>query len=120
MKKLLNFGFFLGIVLLAACEYETIIPDVPSPDVPVSFSTDLIPIFNKSCNGCHAAGGPKPDLTPANAYNSLVENNEFIPNNADQSILYLKCTPSGSMAPYINASELQLIKNWINQGGKNN
>ena len=119
VKKLMNVIFLAGVVILGACEYATITPDVPSPTQTVSFSNDLIPFFQISCAGCHKSGGPAPDLTSANAYQSLVSNNMFVPNNAAGSILYQKVS-TGSMVQYSNATSTQLVKNWINQGGKNN
>jgi len=119
MRKLLNVAFFLGIILLIACEYTKVVPE-PIPDTPVSFSADLIPIFDQKCKSCHAPGGTMPDLTPGNAYASLVEYEQFVPFNADASILYTKCATGGSMAMYCNSTDVQLIRNWINQGGENN
>lgn len=76
-KKIIWIGRLLGMLMLIinACEYNQAIPLEESVgDVgEMSFSADIIPIFNSSCNmsGCHSQGGQKPDLTPNNAHTSL-------------------------------------------------
>ncbi len=91
----------------------------------VSFSNDIIPIFNKSCNlsGCHAKSGQVPDLTPANAFKSLTIGNYIDHNNAINSLLYLKLTgKKGTPMPVtgINKDYNSLVIAWIKQGAKNN
>ena len=91
----------------------------------VSFANDLIPIFGKSCSlsGCHATGGHVPDLSAANAYNSLKTGNYFNTNQPEKSEIYLWLTgkkttqmPVGGMRKDINA----MVIAWIKQGAKNN
>jgi len=121
-QKLINLcSFLLGVFILSACEYTTIRPELPSP-VKVSFKNDIIPIFNSGCNapGCHNSTGPKPDLTPANAYQSLMDNNIVIPGNGSQSTLWVVLQPNGIMGAYGNAKNNATIKSWIDQGAENN
>lgn len=91
----------------------------------VTFSGDIIPIFNKSCSlsGCHTGGGKPPDLGAANAYNSLKVGNYFNTNNPESSVIYLWLTgkkttqmPVGGMNKEYNA----LVLAWIKQGAQNN
>jgi hypothetical protein len=91
----------------------------------VTFANDIIPIFSKSCSisGCHTAGGHVPDLSAANAYNSLKIGNYFNTNNPESSVLYLWLTgkkttqmPVGGMDKDINA----MVLAWIKQGANNN
>ena len=119
MKKLINLlSILLVLSALAACEYAKIVPDVPSPNIPVSFTTDIQPIFNKGCT-CHIPGGPLPNLTAGNSYASLTTNNFVVAGNAASSILYQEVS-TGGMSGYCDATSAGLIKNWINQGAKNN
>jgi len=119
MKKLINLlSILLVLSALAACEYSTIVPDVPSPNVPVNFATDIQPIFTKGCP-CHVPGGPTPNLTAGNSYASLTTNNLVVAGNATSSILYQEVS-TGGMSAYCNAQSVALIQNWINQGAKNN
>lgn len=119
MKKVINvLSLFLVIFALAACEYATIVPDVPSPNVPVLYSTQIQPIFTSNCVGCHKAGGPMPDLTAGTSYANLMNNKMVIAGDANNSILYQEVT--GGMQAYCDATSAGLIKNWINQGALNN
>ncbi len=119
MKKLITlFSVILVLSALASCKYAKIVPDVPSPNTPVSYATDIQPIFTKGCT-CHKAGGPLPDLSAANSYQSLTTNNMVVAGNAAGSILYQEVS-TGGMSAYCDAASAGLIKNWINQGALNN
>ena len=125
MKRtnIINLLLLLVMVVLItnSCEYEYIQPEgAPIPDV-VSFSTDIIPIFNSSCNTgpCHSTGGESPDLTAANAYQSLFDNNLIDTAQPENSILYQEIS-SGGMKSYSTSSNTELILTWIKQGAKNN
>jgi len=105
--------------LMSACTYETIAPpeEAEIPDV-VSFNDNIIPIFNDKCNnsGCHNAGGQRPDLSPANAYNSLVYGGNYIDTEfPEESELYKKITV-GSMKNYATPNNAAFILEWIKQG----
>lgn len=91
----------------------------------VTFSKDIIPIFTNSCAlaGCHASGGRTPDLSAANAYNSLKIGNYFNTATPENSTIYLWMTgkkstvmPVGGMNKNYNA----LMLAWIKQGANNN
>ena len=82
MKKLkILFSVVFTSILLSGCLYNFIIPeevtppiDPENPDAPqISFSADIIPIFNdnNNCTACHKTGGTNPDLTAENAYVSI-------------------------------------------------
>jgi len=119
MKKLINLlSVLLVLAALAACEYAKIVPDVPSPNIPVNYATDIQPIFTKGCR-CHKSGGPSPDLTAGNSYESLMTNNLVVAGDAASSVLYQEVS-TGGMSAYCDATSAGLIKNWINQGAKNN
>lgn len=112
-------------VIVGSCTYEEMLPFTPDPNTPVYFSTDIIPIFNASCNvaGCHNGSGPPPDLRPASAYQALQEGGYIDVNDPSNSELYLwmrgergfPMPLSGSNATY-NATVLS----WIEQGAPNN
>jgi hypothetical protein len=91
----------------------------------MSFTTDIVPLFNKDCNtsGCHNTGGIKPDLSAANAYNALQGGGYMNVETPGQSLLYLwmtgkKGTPMPLAGPNTNYNALVLA--WIKQGAKNN
>ena len=110
--------------LFSSCEYEWIYPEKP-PVVTdtVSFSRDVIPISNNGFNTgvCHGAGATPPDLTEANAYNSLMNGGYVDTVTPEASIIYTCLLPGGSMNNYVkNAEDPNTILGWIQQGAENN
>lgn len=110
-------GFFL-----ASCEYEWIEPEkAPIPDN-VSFTSDVMPIFDNGCNTnvCHGPGSTPPDLSADNAYDALIGGGYVNTDTPESSTIYTSMT-SGSMVPYVqNAGDPDIILAWIKQGAKNN
>ena len=114
------------IVVLGGCYRDIISPgsDPNGPPAFVSFSGDLIPIFNTHCNstGCHdAVPAHAPSLVPDKAYNALMSGgyvNTAVPN---QSTIYVVCQ-TGAMPPTgaLKASDTQKILDWIRNGAPNN
>jgi hypothetical protein len=115
-----------GSVLLGGCyKNRTVLTDVPAITRTVTFSQDIIPVFNKSCNlsGCHSAGGQVPNLTPTAAYNSLIIGNYVDKASPENSYIYLKMTgKKGSVMPPsgMNKDYNALMLAWIQQGALNN
>lgn len=124
MKTLKLFAVILVALLFSQCKYDFIVPEeVIDPTDPtvedISFATEILPIFTSKCASCHD-GSPQPDLTEANAYNSLTSTSRYI--NADspeESLIYTKSLPSGSHTKYSEA-EAALVLTWITQGAQNN
>jgi hypothetical protein len=99
----------------------------------VSFSNQIQPIFNSQCTGCHGGSGGL-TITASVSYNNLVNRNaessctslkRVLPNDAANSVLYKKVsgTTCGSQMPQggsLSASDITLIRDWINQGANNN
>jgi hypothetical protein len=118
----------LGLALfLASCEYEFIDspPEPPyNPADTVKFSEDILPIFNTNnyCTSCHKSGGTDPDLTEANAYNSIMSMGLVDLTTPENSKLYTfpkAGSPDHSWATYSN-SQSEKVLNWIRQGAINN
>ena len=116
----------LSIIGLTSCyKNKTVIVDAAEITRPVSFASDINPIFSASCgiSGCHVSGAKSPDLSPANAYNSLINGNYVNTANAEASLLYLwmsgkKSTPMPISG--INKDYNALVLAWIKQGAQNN
>lgn len=126
-KFLYLLGLLVAILAIKACTYDEILPEPPPPPIEdtVSFSNDLMPIFNASCNfsPCHSSGGPPPDLTPANGYNALVNGGYIDVDNPQNSELYQwmagnRAQPMPLSGP--NAQYNALVLAWITQGAENN
>lgn len=125
--KLLSKAAVITLLLsLSSCYYdeivEEVIPDIPEEEV-VSFAIDIQPIFTTSCASCHPTIAP-PDLTAGNSYSSII-NSYVIPNDIDASILYqtLITTNSGELMPpagALPASQINLVKTWIERGALDN
>ncbi len=126
MKKS-NFYILLFVfgLLLNACTYDFIaeeeLPPV-DPTVDVLFSTQIVPIFTAKCINCHKPGGESPDLTAANAYNSLKSGNYYNTAAPATSLIYTYPSPTTTMHTWkkYSAGEAQLVLTWIQQGAKNN
>ncbi|MCF8299037.1 MAG: hypothetical protein K9J13_15925 [Saprospiraceae bacterium] len=126
-KKKANIIYVLICLFgLFSCEYEAIEPVevvIVSPPGGLSFTTHIIPIFNKSCNGsgCHVAGHFKVDLTPANAYADLFAKNLIDTLTPVNSKLYTKLTDAGSShLTKVESGQPETILKWIEEGAKNN
>ncbi len=113
---------FAITVIISSCEYDVVEPAKVSIPDNVSFANDLIPVFDAGCNigVCHGAGGVPPDLTAANAYNSLTAANMINTSNPASSILYTAMASGGSMEMYSTPSSSALVLRWIDQGAQNN
>jgi hypothetical protein len=116
--------FFL--TLISSCEYgfiefETVEPD-PDPDVELSFSDEIIPIFNNKCNmtGCHTAGHFAVDLTPENAWQDIHDKGLLDLENPANSSFYTKLVEPGTHDNRSLPAEQQKILQWITEGAKNN
>ena len=107
---------------LTGC-YKDIITqaDPDGPPQTVSFKSELLPIFSKSCalSGCHATGGHTPNLTSDSAYKSLnngIYVNTLIPK---QSKIYEMI--NGEMSTYIPSPlDKGKVYDWIRNGAPNN
>ncbi len=111
------------LVMVASCEYDKIEIDLPDPNEPVSFMSDIVPIFNNgnNCTACHTSGSTSPDLTTSKAYQSIVPaliNRE----NPEASKIYSYPLPGTSTHSVKKYTHLQaaLVLSWIKQGAENN
>lgn len=128
MKRHIYLGCFAYILLtlLPSCYKDVISPgsDPNGPPQFVSFSGDLIPIFNRSCNstGCHdAVPAHKPSLVPEKAYNALMSGGYVNTAVPDNSLIY-QVLKTGSMpqSGALPPNETQKVLDWIRNGAPNN
>ena len=123
----LNYRLLFMVLLITSlysCEYEEMVPPSTLPEN-VSFSSDLIPIFNQSCNstGCHSVDGISPDLSEGNAYTDIIDGNLIDLNNAENSILYMRMTDVQSPMPVsgiLSETQTNKVLVWIREGAQNN
>lgn len=114
----MKYFFSLAIVLVGSVAAAADAPD---------YAKDVLPIFNKYCNGCHNPDDRegKLDLTTFEAtIKGGAKGTSITPGNADQSRLIRLITgegkpqmpPEDSDAP--SADEVAVLKAWINSGAK--
>ncbi|WP_276133527.1 c-type cytochrome domain-containing protein [Polluticoccus soli] len=101
-------------------------PNPTSVDTVLCFQRDILPIFLSNCamSGCHDAVS-KQDGFQFTDYNSIVSK-EFVSGNANETELFEKITEDNDdkrmpppPRPGLTATQIALIKRWINEGAKN-
>ena len=137
-KKILI--WLIGVLVITSCSnYGTNNEDDPNVTVEATFSSIQANVFNKSCalSGCHDSGSKQSglDLSSGKAYSNLVnvpsvEKPNILrvkPNDAANSYLVMKLEGAsgiaGSKMPLngsLSQDKIDAIKEWINNGAKNN
>lgn len=121
MKKLPIFLILISLTIFSfSCKYDFVVqeelPPVDNGGEPISFATQIVPIFVEKCNSCHNTRAPK--LTADVAYAQLVP--KYVNTaSAESSTLYTFAT-SGSHYAKVTPAQAQLILTWIKEGAKNN
>ncbi len=130
-KMIIGIGllFIIAMVItIASCSKTTtvIVDNAPAITETVQFSKTIAPILTQSCaaSGCHG-GSVAPNLTAANAYNSLKTGNYINLSTPASSLVYLWLTGKESATMPLGAANNPsninaLILAWITQGAKNN
>ncbi len=125
MNKLLLNGIIMALIMMAiaSCQYKFIVEPIPTPPDPedtISFSLEIVPIWTtQECTGCHN-GGISPDLTPDNAYASIMNNNLVEVASPDDSKIYYYPSPNGTHHKVYTSPQSALILAWIEQGALDN
>lgn len=106
-------------------------PNNPNPSNPVDtgicFERDILPIFISNCakSGCHDAAS-RSDGYQLTDYNSIVNNDDFEPGDAEGTKIYEAITEDDNddrmpraPNPRLSTSQILMIGRWINEGAKN-
>jgi hypothetical protein len=117
-------SLFVVMTVFYQCRHE---PEAqPLPDT-VSFSTDILPLFDRYCNSmdCHAGGSPSAhlNLSDAVAYDQLFVKHEIDTLQPTQSFLYEQMNSGGTPMPpsgRLSDYDVNLVLKWIEQGAKRN
>ncbi len=112
--------FVVIVIFMSSCYYDVIIEEEVETTTKISFSDDVIPVFNSSCVSCHDGIVAYPNLTSANAYQSLISGNYIDTEDAASSTLIQKLNEDHPFEGAITSAELQKIILWINQGALDN
>ena len=112
-------GLFLG-----SCYYDEFPEDVVDVPEVVSYSEDIMPLWEGQCYNCHQGNIP-PDLSPEVSYESLLDG--FVEaGDSENSILYLSLIHAPNVSPMPTPNEIwpvsktALVKAWIDQGALDN
>jgi hypothetical protein len=126
--KIFSLILLLCFTVMMGCYKTTtlLVDDAPAITATVNFSTDIVPLLTTNCakSGCHN-GTISPDLTAANAYNSLVDGNLVSTSTPANSLVYLWLTGKEAATMPLGASNNPsningYILAWITQGAENN
>ncbi len=99
-----------------------------TPDVPVSYYEQILPIFQAHCQGCHQPAKASGEYV-ISSFDTLLKGGEsgekaIVPGKPDESYLIEQITPEDGEAlmppdkPPLAASDIALIRRWIEQGAK--
>ncbi len=111
----------LRVILSLVCAVAVL----RAEDKPVSFYNDVVPIFKRSCNGCHHPGKLKGQLD-LTTYEALVKGGKhgvsFKAGDPKNSLLIEEITGEEPSMPKegdpLTKDEVALIERWIVQGAK--
>ena len=132
MKRHIFSLVILSLVLIfgiaESCSYDEYIPElvIIDPTDTISFADEIVPIFEAKCNSsfCHGQNAIPPNLTPANAYRSIIDGDyvNLVDPVSSEFYLWLNgvdgrdVMPPGGADPDLNA----LFLTWVQQGALDN
>ncbi len=120
----LNFGWSPGAWMGLALGLATVGPcPVTAAEKPVSYYHDLVPLFKRSCTGCHNPGKPKGQLDMT-TYSSLKKGGKhgagFVARHPKDSILLEEVSGEEPSMPKegdpLSKAEIALLERWIVEG----
>lgn len=107
-------------VLMSSCYFDTIIQIEEEVIDDVSFSDDVQPLLNTVCISCHNGTVTVPNLTEGQAYQSLVNGGYLNVDDPEESLLFQKINSDHPYSGALSASEINLIAQWMAEGGLDN
>jgi hypothetical protein len=110
-----------GLALSAAVA----LPGAASRPAPVSFATDVQPIFDQKCIACHPVAYPYLDLRRGRSYDALVRVaaatapafERVLPGRPELSYLLVH-PPDPSLRDLLTTRERETITAWIEEGAR--
>jgi hypothetical protein len=122
--------FFLLLVLTSTMVAQDSSKTKPSGEV--SYSKDVAPVLDKFCTTCHSSEEDHPSQLFMDSYESLMKGGKHgqavKPGNAKESLLMQKMDaeppfgkkmpPSKKLIP--TAEQVEVLRQWIDQGAKKN
>ena len=115
MKKIF---FFLLLALFSCKDYGN--PVNLEDNTNYTYLSNIQPIFNENCIGCHYSGS---DLISYESHSKVISNGSVIPESSESSSLFnrINLPDENSLnMPFGNGTlsieEIELIEKWINDG----
>ena len=118
MQQLLIGCLFL--VGLNSCYFDVVVTEDIDETAEISFSEDLVPVFQSSCTSCHDGEITVPNLKKQVAYESLVNGNYISVASPSTSGLITKINSDHPFAGALTDTEIQKITQWMAAGAANN
>lgn len=109
---------------MTSCTFEQVEPkraDFVPPDEPISFATQIQPIFTAKCVSCHPPTANL-DLSQGVAYGQITQSRYIDLGNPEESLIYTYPSPTSATHSYrkYTAQEAFLLLTWIQEGAENN
>lgn len=107
--------------LLPACAGPSAVPEHPH------FATDVLPVLNTNCAGCHGAIAPTGSYSVTSHAGVLGPGTDSVPNviagRPDSSLIYLRITGAATPPMPLGGSPLDTVatgtvRNWIADGAQ--
>lgn len=108
------------LVFHSSCYFDVIIPETAKDTEAVSFGNDIQPILNSVCVSCHNGVVAVVDLQPGQSYFSLIQGGYINVLSPVESDLINKLKENHPFSGAVTDSEMELILQWIAEGGANN
>lgn len=111
----LKIAVLSSLFLLSRCsaDKEDVVNPAPNPPAgEVKFASQVLPIFQSSCAGCHGSSNPPSGISLTN-YAQIAAN-----ATAAYNAVQADRMPKGG--PALSAAQKALIKAWIDAGKQNN
>ena len=122
-KIVLTRQIFVAVIIafsataFVSCEKYAWDPPKIDLTTPVSFKSEVFPIFNSNCYSCHKSGNLN-FTSVTTTWTSINKAQYLTPGNPEVSLIYTKLT-SGSHESRCSIEDRNKIYSWIKQGALN-
>ena len=110
----------LLLIGLDSCYFDVVVTEDIDEIAEISFSQDVVPIFQSSCVSCHDGVITVPNLTKEFAYESLVNGNYISVSSPSASGLITQVNSAHPFAGALTETEIEIITKWMAEGAENN
>jgi hypothetical protein len=130
-RIILSFSLLAGVVVVT-CNAAAQDSSAAAPAKEISYTKDVSPIFEKFCATCHNADEDHPSQLFMDSYETLMKGGKhgkaIQPGNSKESLLLQKLSPAppfGKKMPpskklIPTAVQIEVLRQWIEQGAKKN